>query len=105
MRVFLDDVRSLPDGYHVLVRQPTHLLWMLKDMMGKHGQGGITHISFDHDLGEGDLTGYQVANKIEEWIVNGEITKLFTFSVHSANPVGAANIRAALGRYLQETTP
>ncbi|SFG54636.1 cyclic-phosphate processing receiver domain-containing protein [Sulfitobacter dubius] len=65
-------------------------------------------ISFDHDLGEAEPTGYDIAKKL----VAGDLGELegtefesglpwgFQFYVHSQNPVGADNIRALLNRYL-----
>lgn len=57
-------------------------------------RGGVTFISFDHDLG-GDLTGYTVAEWIERAAFSGTLSPL-GWTVHSANPVGAENIRRAM---------
>lgn len=58
-------------------------------------------ISFDHDLGENEPTGYDLA----KWLVNQDLDTHampanFDFAVHSANPVGAANIQGLLTNYL-----
>ena len=53
------------------------------------------YISFDHDLGMGK-SGYDVA----KYIVEQQIpTNLVHWRIHSANPVGAANIRQLLTHY------
>lgn len=52
-------------------------------------------MSLDHDLGEGRATGYLVARFIERRASEGKLARLF-WAVHSANSVGAANMRAAL---------
>ena len=58
------------------------------------------YISFDHDLGEIE-SGYDFT----KWLVEEEITKRhlfpvgFEWNVHSANPVGAANIDSYLKSY------
>lgn len=66
-------------------------------------------ISFDHDLGANELTGYDIAKKL----VAGDLGELdgtafeeglpddFSFYVHSQNPVGARNIRSLLDNYLK----
>ncbi len=65
--------------------------------------GDVTFISFDHDLGEGP-TGYDVAKFIEEGAHVGML-KPISYKIHSANPVGAANITLAMNsawRYWRE---
>jgi hypothetical protein len=60
-------------------------------------------ISFDHDLGEGQGTGHELAHWLVEQDLDGaiQIPPDFAFNVHSANPVGAANIAALLNSYLK----
>jgi hypothetical protein len=67
-------------------------------------QGCPASISFDHDLGMVDKTGYDLAR----WMVERDldmdgafIPATFTFEVHSQNPVGASNIRNYLKQYLK----
>lgn len=54
----------------------------------------VAWISFDHDLGT-TLTGYDVARWIEERAHSGELQSL-SWTVHSANVVGARAIRQSL---------
>ena len=56
-------------------------------------EGGIDFISLDHDLGE-EKSGYDIAKYIVE-----EQIPIGAFAVHSANPVGAKNIRELLTHY------
>jgi hypothetical protein len=65
------------------------------------------HISFDHDLGcdsYGTLlpTAYDFAKALGEKILDGELVvpDNFTFNVHSANPLGAANIQSYMTNLL-----
>ena len=58
-------------------------------------RGGVTHVSLDHDLGDGQMTGYTVARFIEKRAHEGRLEPL-QWAVHSANPVGAAKMRQAL---------
>lgn len=88
IEIFLDDVREPPAGFHgVICRTARSAIQVLST-------GLVSYISFDHDLGT-ELTGYDVATYIEESVYKG----IFTcpkYAVHSANPVGAARIHAAM---------
>jgi hypothetical protein len=59
-------------------------------------------ISFDHDLGDGEITGYQIAQKLAIMVMDGvRLPSDFEFRVHSQNPVGAANIRHYMENFLK----
>jgi hypothetical protein len=89
MKVWLDDVRVMPEGFDV------HCL-DAKSCIERLSRGDITFISFDHDLGdEQGQTGYDVAKWVESAVYRGEI-KMPGWRVHSGNPVGAKNIVAAM---------
>jgi hypothetical protein len=99
--IFLDDIRvprsSPPSGWWVVLRDAQ----MTKDYILEHGCPD--HISFDHDLGDPKAeTGYDVAKWLVEMDLDkpGFLPENFTFAVHSANPVGAKNIREYLTAYL-----
>jgi hypothetical protein len=103
-KLFLDDVRELsrvhPDADPndwVVCRDYNRAVAVIQH------HGWPTFISFDHDLGEDTLTGYDLAR----WLVDrdldqGDMPDDFAFAVHSANPVGAANIRGLLAGYLAQ---
>jgi hypothetical protein len=59
-------------------------------------------ISFDHDLGENEPTGYEIAQKICEMVMDGieELPENFSFMVHSKNPVGAENIYEYMNNFI-----
>ena len=94
MKLFLDDVRTGPiynpellqdDADWVIVRSVANAKRLIE-------AGVVTDMSLDHDMGERVQSGYDLV----KWMVDtgnwpsGEIT------VHSANPVGAENMRALL---------
>ena len=88
MNLWLDDIRKKPDGFdlHVTnVRSAKELIIT----------GRVKFISFDHDLGDNQDTGYDLAKFIEELAANNMIPRL-GWSIHSANPVGAEKIRQAM---------
>lgn len=63
-------------------------------------------ISFDHDLGDDQPTGFSIAKLLVELDMDAGVnmTKLssdFDFYVHSQNPVGKANIEGYLNGYLK----
>ena len=77
MKVYLDDERQTPEGW-VRVYWPEEAISLLKD-------GGVTHISLDHDLGDDDHgTGYDVVLWIEEAVFTQGF-KPPHMQVHSAN--------------------
>lgn len=97
MRLWLDDQmndpdtpnRHLPSGYDcgcIRAREAINFINM----------GIVSHISFDHDLGDESQNGngYLVAKVIEEAAANG--LPRITWDIHSANPVGRKNIEAAM---------
>ncbi|MFL7863851.1 cyclic-phosphate processing receiver domain-containing protein [Vibrio cincinnatiensis] len=77
MKVYLDDERQTPEGWH-RVYWPEEAIAILK-------QGHVTEISLDHDLGDDENgTGYDVVLWIEEAVVTQGFQPP-TIRVHSAN--------------------
>ncbi len=93
--LFIDDLREPPEGAWDVVRTSDEAIAFLE------ANGCPDLISFDHDLG-----GDDTAMRVVRWLIErdldapGFIPAGFAFRVHSANPIGAENIRSALGRYL-----
>lgn len=60
-------------------------------------------ISFDHDLGLDEPTGYDIAKRLVEMDMDGDIQipTNFAFAVHSQNPIGAKNIKRYLDNYMR----
>ena len=89
MKIWLDDIRPIPEGYTHWVKTPNEAIELI--MLNE-----TEHISFDHDLGLPEPTnGATVARFIELEAYLGNIHR-FTWEIHSANPVGRANIEAAM---------
>ncbi len=84
IKVWLDDVRPVPEGFDLWVKNSKEAIEALK-------KGGVSLISLDHDLGEESGTGYDVAKFIEEMAFRGDMSPM-EIRVHSANPVGAMNM-------------
>lgn len=95
-RLFIDDLRDPIDPAWTVARSSAEAIALLLE------RGCPDEISFDHDLG-GDDTAMAVVHRLIDLDLDADgafIPLTFRFSVHSANPVGAANLRALLERYL-----
>jgi hypothetical protein len=87
MRLWIDDVREPPDPERwVWAKTSEEALTIIRN-------GGVAFISFDHDL-DGSDTTYPVANYIERQAQAG--VQPPGWAIHSQNPVGRVNLRAAL---------
>lgn len=87
-KLFIDDVRMPHARDYIIARNSYDAIWMLESY------GHPIAIAFDHDLGGND-TAMTVVNWLWQVVVNEgfKLPDNFTFTVHSANPVGAYNIR------------
>lgn len=96
-RMFIDDERFPPDdGQSWRICRSALDVEIMIDMYGFPN-----YISFDHDLGESQPTGYDIT----KWMVDRDldinwIPQDFTFYVHSQNPIGKRNIEMLLTGYL-----
>ena len=84
-KLFLDDLRSPPDGTWVVARSVAAAKVYITEY------GVPYQVSFDHDLGGQDtpaLLHWLIEKHLDEEL---DITGI-TVSVHSANPVGRENI-------------
>lgn len=88
VKIWLDDERSMPSFYNYHAKTA-------KECIDKIKEGGVVFISLDHDLGDGNGTGYDVAKFIEEAAFNNSIEKITTV-IHSQNSIGRENMRQAL---------
>lgn len=96
-RLFLDDVRDpVNEEEWIIARDFDEAAEIVEKL------GFPEFVSFDHDLGLLSLTGYDFAKLlIEIDLDTGDMPDNFDFAVHSANPVGSANIRGILARYIE----
>ena len=106
--LYLDDIRipriSVPDTKWVIVRSYDEFVTWIKE----HGIPQL--ISFDHDLADEhydntiynndykEKTGYECAKWLVDYCIDNDL-KLQKFTVHSANPSGAANILGLLNNF------
>lgn len=96
MKIFLDDVRSPPDETWTLFKKAEDVLEVIATEWEQ-----IEAISFDNDLGVGNMEGYRVLDVIEA-LVHDEaaihIPHLPKLYIHSANPVARARMATVIVR-------
>lgn len=106
--MFIDDERYPPDDGKrwVICRNKLDVDWYVQ----MHGIPKF--ISFDHDLGEDQPTGYDIAKMLVEYDLgtdeqdkawHGTLREGFQYYVHSQNPIGKANIEGLLNGYINYT--
>ena len=116
LRLYLDDVRTPIDKDWIVVRNYDEFVAAIK----LHGLGNFEVISLDHDLGEGAMVEYYTNvknnymldyNNIEErtgmdccrYLVSDSMNEkipLPQIYIHSANPIGSANMMGYINNYL-----
>lgn len=89
MRLFLDDVRNAPEGWQEVRSAEAAILTLATQ--------NVTHISLDHDLGEGK-SGYDVVCWIEKRTFEDDKYTPPEMTVHSSNSSGRARIQQAIDR-------
>lgn len=91
-KLFLDDIRSPPDDSWTVVRSFQEFRnYILNNKMPDL-------ISFDHDLGADDDGPLPTGMDCAKWLVK-EGFLINDFLVHSANPVGRANIMSLMNQW------
>ena len=93
MKIWLDDLRPAPEGY----------IWCKSVNEAKRiivsAEESISVIDCDHDLGDFANQGGD-AIKLLDWLVERET--FYPVEIHTANPVGRANMESVLARYWGE---
>lgn len=89
IKVYLDDVRPAPAGW-----RGCQTAQQCIDLLSAER---VTHLSLDHDLGPDEAeTGYAVLRWMEDAVFLDGYVPPEVIHVHSANPVGRANMLGAL---------
>ena len=93
-KLYLDDIRTPKSNDFIIARSVDEAKQLIKQ------KGFPIYMSLDHDLGEDVPTGYDFV----KWIVSEYMDKdlpQFEFNIHSANPVGAENMRGLLNNFIR----
>ncbi len=94
IKIYLDDERSTPEGWNRFYTAE-ELIFFLDDDLRSH-LDNIETISLDHDLGDGKKTGYNFLLWLEEKVHEDPTFPIPEIVIHSANPVGRANMARVL---------
>jgi hypothetical protein len=89
VKLYLDDERPAPRGWVRVdnVKDCTTILAMCY----------VSHLSLDHDLGEGDGTGYDVLVWLEHSIIQAPINLVPpNIRIHTANPPARLRMELAV---------
>lgn len=94
MKLWLDDIRPLPDGYthHAYSVEVAKMMIVEAEINGEE----IICIDCDHDLGEYAQYGGD-GIKLLDWLV--ERNTLYPIKLHTMNPVGRENMERMIQRY------
>jgi hypothetical protein len=100
MKLYLDDVRKIPDESREEIRTPEHFETTVKACIRMGIE--ITDISFDHDLAY-EVVGIEITgHDCLKWLLNQRPIQelpLPNIHFHTANPVGLANMESLLRTY------
>ena len=91
MKIYLDDIRTAPNEEWITVRTAASLIALLCTQ-----EGHIEALSLDHDLGEGEKTGYDVLKWIEAQVFLHGYKPPKEILIHTSNPAGRKNMEAAI---------
>ena len=108
MKLWIDDVRPAPDGYVWCksVEEAKNTICEANSRFVKSWKAGhpdeslhIELIDLDHDAGDYAFDGGDYIKLLDwlEWLYDGKGTYT-EFRIHSANPVGVANMRRIIER-------
>ena len=94
-KLYLDDIRiPKTEGWDIVRNYDEFVFWVRL-------HGIPDELSFDHDLGEDtEKTGLNVAKWLGQYCIEKN-TPFPKWNVHSANPVGKANIEAYINNVIK----
>lgn len=97
MKIWLDDIRTAPQGYECVksVNQAKRLIENSEQNNIK-----IEILDLDHDLGDFASDGGD-GIKLLDWLV--ERQTFYPINLHTANPVGKDNMQRMIERYWKDS--
>ena len=99
MKIWLDDIRPLPDGYDILAKSVNEAKQIIEEL--EKDKKEITEISLDHDLGDYVKDGGD-GICLMDWMV--ERGSLYNITFHTANPVGRRNMERMKERFWKDVS-
>lgn len=93
MKIWVDDLRPVPRGYEG-TKSVEETILLIEELESKGEE--IELIDLDHDLGDYAVYGGD-AIKILDFLAERET--YYPIAIHTANPVGRANMERMIERY------
>lgn len=93
-RIWVDDIRPAPAGYTPFTSVDQFIDWYISN--GKNAYAKIAVLDLDHDAGDFRKNGGDYI-RILDFLEKQDVPEL-TVRLHSANPVGTANMRRVVDR-------
>ncbi len=93
MKIWVDDIRPVPRGYEG-TKSVDETIQLIEELEEKGEE--IELIDLDHDLGDYAIYGGD-AIKILDYLAERET--YYPIEIHTANPVGRANMERMIERY------
>ena len=93
VKIWVDDLRPAPEGYEG-TKSVEETIALIEEI--EQNEGSIEIIDLDHDLGDYAKYGGD-AIKILDYLVEKET--FYPIEIHTANPVGRANMERMIERY------
>ena len=93
IKIWVDDIREVPEGY-IGTKSVDETIMLIEKIESEGGKIGL--LDLDHDLGDYAQFGGD-AIKILDYLVEHE--KFYPIKIHTANPVGRANMERVIRRY------
>lgn len=93
IRIWVDDIRKVPEGY-IGTKSVAETIELIEKIEKEGGE--IELLDLDHDLGDYVQFGGD-AIKILDYLAEHE--KFYPIKIHTANPVGRANMERMIKRY------
>lgn len=93
IKIWVDDIRDTPKGY-VGTKSVDETILLIEKVEAMGGE--IELLDLDHDLGDFAQYGGD-AIKILDYLVERE--KFYPIKIHTANPVGRANMERTIRRH------
>lgn len=94
MRIWVDDIRTAPSGY-VWCKSVNQARKTI--LQAEERQEAVELIDLDHDAGDYAAYGGDYI-KLLDWMA--ETGRKYPVRLHTANPVGRANMQRLIDRYL-----
>lgn len=95
MKLWLDDIRKVPEGYTHHAKSVNKAKVLIEDAEAANEM--IELLDLDHDLGYYALTDGGDGIRLLDWLV--ERGTFYPVRLHTANPVGRMNMQRVLNRF------